>query len=643
MLLKLNSNFQEYFIRELLGAESDVREVYMAVNNLEEKVALTVYDVNAIPEGYDRDYIPEVDLYPHFVTDAFPTFEANGESEIGGHKLKWVAAEFIEGVKLSDMINEMMWLPLDLVLEPFYHLLIGIKEISMLTNGGSHNNINPNNIIVTQSKTGAYKWYLTGGSCISVPCSGKLPFNINRQLYAFRAPETLMGRTSFHSDIFSLGVLLAVLTQGCHPWGLDWKGNGDNPLCDAIRIMRSSKPRVMCESKAIAHIISGALKAVPSGRWKTLEMMGAQIAVCMRNRELFRDLEAHTNEKDMSDIPCFDEEDGDIGEEKSAGADVVGCDDGDKCEVSDVIEEDLEDDGNIGLRAKVQFERRAGNGFAGVAGMEKVKKKLTRDFVSIMGRRDLAEMFKIRGANVIFYGAPGVGKTFIAQKLAEESAMISCVVNPSDLGNIYVHGTQNLIADVFIRAEALAKKYNSGVLLIFEEFDSMVPRRTGNDNSSQINEVAEFLARLNNCTEKNVFVVATTNRIDSIDPAAVRKGRFSEMIYIGLPDDKARKELLALELKQRPHSRVSIGRLVALTKGYNCSDISYIIEESARRAFSISLRRDRVKKISQAIIEAVIAETRPSVSESELKQYELSRDNVMQKNRKPYRKIGFVA
>ena len=50
-----------------------------------------------------------------------------------------------------------------------------------------------------------------------------------------------------------------------------------------------------------------------------------------------------------------------------------------------------------------------------------------------------------------------------------------------------------------------------------------------------------------------------------------------------------------------------------------------------------------MKKISQALIEAVIAETRPSVSESELKQYELSRDNVMQKNRKPYRKIGFVA
>ena len=121
--------------------------------------------------------------------------------------------------------------------------------------------------------------------------------------------------------------------------------------------------------------------------------------------------------------------------------------------------------------------------------------------------------------------------------------MLFSLIKPSDLGNVYIHGSQSMIADLFTRSEELAAKNNCGGLLVFDEFDSLVPKRGGGDyDNNQANEVAEFLTRLNDCAEKNIFVVATTNRIDAIDLAVVRKGRMDSVIYVGLPDEDARKE-----------------------------------------------------------------------------------------------------
>lgn len=156
--------------------------------------------------------------------------------------------------------------------------------------------------------------------------------------------------------------------------------------------------------------------------------------------------------------------------------------------------------------------------------MEQLKGKLTRNFVDIVQNRELAAQFQITPPNGILLGPPGNGKTFISRKLAEESGMSFILIKPSDLGNIYIHGSQSMIADLLTRSEKLAAKNNCGVLLAFDEFDSLVPKRGVNDDNNQANKVAEFLTRLNDCAEKNVFVVATIKRIDAIDPAIIRKG-----------------------------------------------------------------------------------------------------------------------
>ena len=120
-----------------------------------------------------------------------------------------------------------------------------------------------------------------------------------------------------------------------------------------------------------------------------------------------------------------------------------------------------------------------------------------------------------------------------------------------------------------------------------------------NEDNNQANEVAEFLTQLNDCAERNVFVIATTNRIEAIDPAVIRKGRFDEVIYVGLPDEAARKELIELELANRPHEHMDTGHLAELTKGYTASDVAFIINECARCSFDESLKIGKLVKISQ--------------------------------------------
>lgn len=197
-----------------------------------------------------------------------------------------------------------------------------------------------------------------------------------------------------------------------------------------------------------------------------------------------------------------------------------------------------------------------------------------------------------------------------------------------------------MIADLFTRSEELASKNGCGVLLVFDEFDSLVPRRGVNDNN-QANEVAEFLTRLNDCAEKNVFVVATTNRIDAIDPAIIRKGRMDEVVYVGLPDRDARKELLEIELLKRPHENVDIDLLVERTQGYSESDISFIVKECARCSFEESIRSNQLVKINQTLLEDTISKTRPSVTGDELRAYERTNDSFVKGQNQERPRIGF--
>lgn len=294
----------------------------------------------------------------------------------------------------------------------------------------------------------------------------------------------------------------------------------------------------------------------------------------------------------------------------------------------------------------VDMSVREGDGFKAVAGMENIKKLLRRDFVEIVAHRELAKKFGIMPSNMLFYGAPGTGKTYISQKLAEETGLAFCSVKPSDLGSIWLHGSQGLIKELFQKAEEKAKKNKKGCILLIDEFDALCGDRDAKSNEHQADEVAEWLTQLNDCVEKNVFVIGTTNCLDRIEKAVIRHGRIDQVLYIGLPDEECRKQLFEIELNKRPHdSNIDVEELARITDGYTSSDIAYMVKETARNAFEACLKHEdeTIVKISEAMLRDVIKSTRPSVSREDVLKYEKMRDDYVERRKKERPRIGFTA
>jgi transitional endoplasmic reticulum ATPase len=124
-------------------------------------------------------------------------------------------------------------------------------------------------------------------------------------------------------------------------------------------------------------------------------------------------------------------------------------------------------------------------------------------------------------------------------------------------------------------------------VVFIDEFEALVPSRgeLGAHQQYKAEEVNEFLAHLNSCSEKGIFVIAATNQPQKIDPAVRRTGRLDKLVYVGPPDVEARQEMLALHLKGRPVARgLDLLALANSLDCYSASDIRFLVDEAARDA-----------------------------------------------------------
>lgn len=284
--------------------------------------------------------------------------------------------------------------------------------------------------------------------------------------------------------------------------------------------------------------------------------------------------------------------------------------------------------------------KKSKRGFKDVAGMEELKNLITESFINVLNNREIAQAYGILPPSLMFYGPAGCGKTFFAEKVAEEVGVHFMKIVPDDIASKWVHGTQEKIAEVFRKAE----RY-SPIILFLDEFDAMVPARTGEDRHNQNNEVNEFLCMMNNASEKGIYIIAATNHPENIDKAALRTGRIDELIYIDMPDKASRESLFRLSLSKLPASNdIDYERLACMTSGYNCSDICYIVKLASRKMFneSITQKDQPYKLITQMQLEEAIKHKSPSVSQRDLREYERVRSEFSPKDegRKPVI-IGF--
>ena len=276
-------------------------------------------------------------------------------------------------------------------------------------------------------------------------------------------------------------------------------------------------------------------------------------------------------------------------------------------------------------------ERKDAHGFRNVAGMDELKQMVTEGFINVLNNRECAKAFGITPPSLLFYGPAGCGKTFFAEKIAEEVGINFMKIVPDDLASTLVHGTQEKIGEVFRKAEREAP-----TLIFFDEFDAMVPQRSNDDRNYQNGETNEFLCMLNNAAEKGIYVLAATNHPERIDKAVLRTGRIDEIIYVDMPDAKARESLFKLELSKLPSADdIDYGRLADLTNGYNCSDISYIVKMASRKMFNASIKeKDKpYKVITQSLLEDSISHKSPSVSSRELREFERVRNEFSPKDK----------
>lgn len=190
---------------------------------------------------------------------------------------------------------------------------------------------------------------------------------------------------------------------------------------------------------------------------------------------------------------------------------------------------------------------------------------------------------------ILLDGPPGCGKTLLAKAAATEAELNFLSVKGPEMLSKFVGESEKRVREVFRTARAAAP-----CLLFFDEIDAVASTRswgtTGEDVSARV--VAQLLTEMDGAEGSDgVVVLGATNRIDAIDPALLRPGRFDEVVPVGLPDEVARRSIFHVHLRNRPAQGVDLDRLAAETDGFSGADIADACRRAAMAAMRDAVRR----------------------------------------------------
>jgi len=253
-------------------------------------------------------------------------------------------------------------------------------------------------------------------------------------------------------------------------------------------------------------------------------------------------------------------------------------------------------------------------GFADVGGMELLKREL-KDTVGLMlAFAGEAESYRITWNGLLLHGRPGVGKTFVAKATAGEFGLNFVHATTGDLISSYRGESARNIETVFRLATA-----HVPCVLFFDEFDSVAQRREDWPDQEARRTVNQLLQTLEAYREVRALVVmAATNDLDGLDPAAIRPGRFDRHIRVDLPDAAGRAAIFRVQLRGRPTSPdLDVDLLAARSESLSPAVIARAVESAALAALRETATGGALVPLDTARLLAALAaqggKDRPSV------------------------------
>ncbi len=197
---------------------------------------------------------------------------------------------------------------------------------------------------------------------------------------------------------------------------------------------------------------------------------------------------------------------------------------------------------------------------------------------------------------ILLVGPPGCGKTLLAKAIATESQVNFIAIKGPSLMSKWVGESEKGIRDIFHKARQAAP-----CIIFFDEIDALVPTRSAGPTDSHVAErlLSQFLTEFDGIEElRGVLVLGATNRVDMLDAAVLRPGRFDEIVDIALPDQADREAIFSVHLREKPLTpaqAVQPANLAARTAGLSGADIAAIVRRAAmgavRRAVKAAVQK----------------------------------------------------
>ena len=569
-ILLAGNRIGNYKVQHLIK-QNEYTETYKVVNENDRAYFLKVYVMKRTPEKLidpETREVLEIALLRKIQHQNVVSYISHGiiDSELG--ECQYVVTNYFTGEVLADKIAREGAFNQEKALGIFMEILNGLKALHNAN--VCHNDITPGNIMLSNAMNGIPELIDMGHA--SKACKGTIPFDTVDLDPLYCASANSAGIFDERTDVFSAMAVFYTMLTGKAPWVMDFAPT----MPFAQKMLKMKRHRLDNPLDVDGLPVDDKIKYI-IGKGLSPSILDGYTSV----DQLLSELK------------------GEKAEPSSNPGKTGGQAQSSRSENTEREQSKEEDHTALDIVVK----KGNGRGFEDIAGMHELKEMLQKKVIFIIQNKELAQEYKLTPPN---------GMLFFAEKFAEQTGFSFILIKSSDLASVYIHGSQEKIGKLFKVAEE-----NAPTVLCFDEFDAFVPNRSAPGSSFVAGEVNEFLSQLNDCSKRGIFVVATTNRPDMIDPAVLRTGRLDKHVYVPMPDHQARKEMFAIYLKGRPcDETIDLDAMADLTDGYIASDIAFIVNDTAMTAaFTHAV-------ITQAMLEQTIRDTKPSVSKESLRNYE---------------------